>query len=444
LSPAQWESNPDFTRTPDDRIWIERYVPSITYERDLSDTSLLEVKAWGGYQDRFSRRQTGGGASANLDRQEFNFGGLDARLAHQYEAWENDHTFTGGATTYFSSSPRSRHLGTPRTDTSGTPVFDLDRYTYYGAVFAENRFRFGKFAVVPALRLEFVSLDVKENSNSSVTRSLIDDSYISVVPLGGLGLTYDLPAKNQVYANFSTSYRPKEYDDLANPTSNTQQSPSGLDESYVYQYEIGVRGQPATWCAYDTSLFFIDYDNVIETQVIGAGPDTERSNSGQARYYGWEGAAEADLIGIVDALADTQHGEKIGKLNLYGNVSLLHAEFVDGQFEGNRPSYAPDYIVKSGALYRLRDNVKVAMQGQFVGDYFWQDSNGAGTVGTKEVPSYVIWDLTGEIAVWKKLVSFVGGINNIFDRDYYSRVRADGIEPLPGRTFYAGVRIAWP
>jgi Fe(3+) dicitrate transport protein len=34
-----------------------------------------------------------------------------------------------------------------------------------------------------------------------------------------------------------------------------------------------------------------------------------------------------------------------------------------------------------------------------------------------------------------------GGINNMFNQDYFSRVRNDGIEPALERTFYVGVRF---
>jgi Fe(3+) dicitrate transport protein len=35
-------------------------------------------------------------------------------------------------------------------------------------------------------------------------------------------------------------------------------------------------------------------------------------------------------------------------------------------------------------------------------------------------------------------VSITAGINNLFDEDYYSRIRSDGIDPAYGRNFYAG------
>ena len=438
LSLAQYLANRDFTRTPFDRVWIERYAPTLALEHDLSEDTLLTVKTWGGYQNRFSRRQANA-LTNNLDRQEFYFGGLDARLRHEWAAWENEHTFTGGFTVYGADSPRSRQRGAPRSATSGTPVFELDRSTAYGALFAENLFRFGRVAVIPAVRLDVYSIEVRERFNTGVTRALLDESQTDVVPLGGLGLTFDLTARQQLYANVSTGYRPAKYDDLVNPTSNSQLAPSDLEPSLTWTYEVGVRGAPTTWWNYDTSVFLIDYNDFIENRDLGGG-NVERSNSGRAQFYGWEAATELDVVRMLDADA----ADRYGSVSLFGSVSLLHAEFVEGANDGRTTAYAPDYVIKAGAAYRLGDRVKLSLSGTLVDESFWQDSNAAGSVGTRRIPAYGVWDLTGEVAIWKKTVSVVAGLNNVFDEDYYSRIRSDGIEPASRRNFYAGVKLLLP
>lgn len=440
LTQAQYTANRDLPRTPDDRIWIERYVPSLTYERELSEETLLTVKSWGGYQDRFSRRQTG--SQANLDRQEFIFFGTDARVRHLWQAWENQHALTGGFAVYTADSPRSRERGVSTVTTSGAARFHLDRSTQYGAFFLENLFRFGRWGVIPAFRLETLAMNVEENSNVDVTRPLGQDSFVDVVPLAGLGLTYEATPKNTLYANVSQGYKPKTYDDLVNPTSNTQRAPSDLGESRVWNYEAGIRGNPLPWLTYDTSLFFIDYDNFMETQTLASG-NTERSNSGRAQYKGWEGWAEADLLGLWDSLTGSELGRRWGELALSGGVSLLDAKFVGGTNNGKRPAYSPSYTVKSGLVYRLPGKVKLSLTNQFLGDHFWQDSNAAGSVGTDQIDSYKIWDLGFEANVLKDVVSIYFGVNNLFNEEHYSRVRSDGIEPALERNLYFGASIRY-
>lgn len=437
LSLSQYAANRDFARTPSDRIWIERYVPSLTYERELSDDTLLASKAWMGYQDRFSRRQTG--TATNLDRQEFSFAGWDTRLRHTWEAWGNEHATTAGFVGYASDSPRSRRRGSEPEATTGATRFELDRHTLYGALFAEQLLKFNRLSVVPAFRLELIHLEAKELSNVEVTRGRIDASDTDAIPLGAFGVSYDLGGHQEWYGNVAQGYRPKQYDDLVNPTSNTQLPSSELDASRTLTYETGVRGTPAPWLAYDTSLFLVDYRDYIETLTL-AGGNTERSNSGRARFQGWEETLDVDVIGLYDDLVSTAYGRQWGRLSFYQSLSLLAAEFVDGNNEGRDPAYAPKYMVKTGAIYRWHDRAKVALIGALVGDHYWQDSNATGTVGTTKVASYAVWDLTAEAMLFKHW-RVLAGVNNLFDQNYYSRIRSDGIEPAPRRTYYLGASL---
>jgi Fe(3+) dicitrate transport protein len=430
------------TTRPIDRIWVSRYVPSLSVEHNLSPDTLLVVNGWAGYQDRFSRRQSG--ANTDLDRQEFFFTGVDTRLRHFWSAWDEQHTLTAGFTMYAADSPRSRKRNPGVTTALDGPVhFDLDRSTLYGAVFAENKFQFGRFSVVPAVRADLTRMEVEEKRN--VGKDLQSETFSRAVPLVGLGLSYDLTPNNAVYANVSQGYRPPKYDDLVNPTRGPRGQGGAPDESHVWNFEIGVRGTPTQWLAYDSSLFFVDWDGFVETQVIGT--DEIRSNSGRAQYFGWETAAEIDLIRLYDDFAGTDHANQWGSLSLFGNVSLLDAEFVSGRQKGNEPAYAPAYTIKAGAIYRWKERAKISLTGTFVDEHFWQDSNRRGAVGTETIPAvipaYGVWDLAAEARVYRDRVSVLAGINNLFNEDYYARIRGDGIEVTPHRNYYAGLRFSF-
>jgi outer membrane receptor protein involved in Fe transport len=96
----------------------------------------------------------------------------------------------------------------------------------------------------------------------------------------------------------------------------------------------------------------------------------------------------------------------------------------------------------TGAIYRYADAVKVAFLGSLLGNHHYQDSN-ATSNGVSEIAAYHVWDLTLDAKVYKDHVKLLAGINNIFDEDYHSRVRADGIEPAARRNFYVGLGIAY-
>jgi Fe(3+) dicitrate transport protein len=60
-----------------------------------------------------------------------------------------------------------------------------------------------------------------------------------------------------------------------------------------------------------------------------------------------------------------------------------------------------------------------------------------------DIPSYMVWDLTAEAKIYKDYVSLVGGVKNLLDEDYYTRVRGGRIDPSYERNYYAGFRIEY-
>ncbi len=443
-----YHANRDATQNHFDRVRVERYMPSLTFEHDFSDQTLLTATAYGGYYGRFSKRQQGTGfgtlptgpsADNNvIQLQEFYTAGSDVRLRHDWSAWGEEHTLAGGFSTYYSDSPFTVRRGNSPDAEDGTLRQKSQRDTLAGSVFVENKFSFNRLSVTPAVRLETIHQSIEEKLNLGTGEvptpkaNLSDDSYTDVVPLVGLGLNYDLTEKIDLYGNVSQGYKAKTYTDAV-PLGVNDTISSSLDPSKTWTYEIGVRGTPQSWLTFDTSLFLIDYQDRFGR--VG----NNLQNVGHSINKGLDAAVDLNLIGLYDELANTTHGERISSFNLYGNIELLDAEFISGPVEGNTPQYAPDYLVRAGGIYRWGNRVKIAMLGTFVGSHFADDANSANF----RIPSYVVWDLTAEVKVYKEMVSVIAGINNIFDEDYYSRVRSNGIDPANGRNFYAGLSFAY-
>jgi outer membrane receptor protein involved in Fe transport len=83
------------------------------------------------------------------------------------------------------------------------------------------------------------------------------------------------------------------------------------------------------------------------------------------------------------------------------------------------------------------ERFKAALTNSFVGKAFANDSNDAQWA----MPSYAVWDLTGEAKLYRDYVAINWGINNLFDKNYFSRITATGIDPAQGRNFYGGVSL---
>jgi len=449
-----------------DLFELKRYFASLAWEKDFSADTKMTMLAWGGYYSRYSSRQRGGGfgtvptgANANttsVELQEFYTQGIDARLRHDYALWGGEHTIAGGIQAYHTASPREDRRGATPNARDGMLRNESDREVWYAPAFVENRFHWGALSVTPGVRFENIWQSVKENRNVDKTAAgtpLADESEYEFVPLFGLGVSYEVAKKTEFYANASQSYRPIIYSQAV-PTGGTTVVPQNLEEGQAWQYDLGFRGNPVPWVSWDVSGFLLDFDNQIGSIALPGGRSTV-SNVGRALHRGFEAALELDVIGLLDALhgqpAPASMGkdskavapverslvDRFGSLSLYGNVTLLDAEFVSGPLEGRTPQYAPDYLVRAGVIYRWQDRFKLAFLGTFVGDSFADAAN----TPERAVPAYMVWDLTAEAKVYKDIVSIQAGINNLFDEDYYSRVRDDGIDPAYGRNFYGGFAL---
>jgi Fe(3+) dicitrate transport protein len=430
-----------------DRFRLRRYIPSLTYTHDFSESTMAEVKAWGGYYDRFSKRQNGGGfgslpagaaaASNAIERQEFYTFGTDARVRHDYELGGDTSTLTGGVHYYRGDSPRTDRRGATPDAEEGVLTSASQRDVNYGSVFAENRFQIGRLSITPGLRLETLEQDVRVERPTAGGTTRSEKGVTEFQPLVALSGAYALGNRSEVYASVAQGYRPTIFTEAVVPGSGTV---VGGDASPTtsWSYELGYRGQPTDWFSWDTSLFLADLDDRYGGTVISGGR-TELRSVGRSINYGWDVAVELDLVGAVEALqgGSTPGEERSHRVALHGSLTLLEAGIRGGALDGRTPQYAPERMVRGGVVYRWKDRAKVAFLGTHLSDHYATDDENP----SRRIPAYTTWDLTAECRVWQEWVSVVGGINNLFDEDYYARVRGDGIDPAYGRNFYLGLQL---
>ena len=441
LSLAQWQSNPDLSIRPFDDFRIQRLQASLTHERRLSEYTLINAKGWLGYHDRFSRRAgtvlpgQPTPSFTTFDRQQFQFAGFDARMAHN---WGSAHTMTGGVVLYRSDSPRSQGRATDvRAPAQTTLRFLQERDSSYTALFFENAFRFGNFSIVPSLRTERLTLGVNETTRlASLRRPAIQRDFSRSETLLGLGLSQRLSDSLEAYGNISQGYRPMRFDDVANPSAETLASNDpGLSASL--STELGLRGTPLVGLVLDASLFRINFDDKIEQRLVGVS-DLIRINSGDARHQG------LDLSTSYDLLANQSRKDS---LKLFASNTWLNAQITrsaDPALLGKRPQFAPKYQARAGLIYAGENGAKAMLSGSFSASQFWQDSNLARGTGAAflpaKMPSFQVFDLSGEYPLGERFL-LSAGVDNLSDKRYFSRIRTDGIEPAPGRFAYVGLRI---
>lgn len=458
-----------------DRFILERYYADLAYQHLFSEATQLELKAFGGYLSRFSKRQRGGGvgilpfgAAANtnsIQLREAWTQGAELRLRHDYALAGDTSTFAGGLYFYHAVQDRTDERGTtPGADTGVLRNLNTGETTDF-SIFAENRFHFGRFSITPGMRLEFLRQSLDEEFN--ITRATLlskDDDFF--VPLFSLGLGYVLiegehpvtssgkdsmdakavsttttmvaggPPRLELYGTVAQAYRPITYGELV-PTAANGVVNGDLKEGESLQFELGVRGKPFPWLTVDVGGFYFTFEDQVG-EVVGGDPVTGISftttqNVGDARYGGFEAAVELDVLALMNGGTESPYG----RLNLYGNVTLLDAEFTSGPSNGLVPAYAPDYQFKAGAIYRWKETCKAGLIGTMVDDHFANAANSA----THFVPAYTVWDLTAEYNFWNGRVGVFAGVGNLFDEDFWAEVRDEGILPAYRRNYYGGVKI---
>ena len=471
--------NEDFTPTPYNKDFVDRYVLELSNQTKLGSDVQWTTKIWRGYQDQVTRAAAGLAdvpaptypALTVIQDATFRFTGVDSRIV---DRWGRGNALTAGFV-YFTSDAPVRQWN--NSDIWADPNDDASRFdavcarttspncikanqargTNYGAVFAENVFRFeAGWHLVPSVRIEHENVDIDESVHvrnpppAGVTPiPLTDRSVDHTVPLLGIGLGNDFGTGNESYFNVSQGWRPVRYFDIQSPTGSL--APDGSNDptpTHALTYELGVHGTPLPGLFYDASVFQVNVRDRVEPQLLPPpNPinETIAVNTGSTRHRGLEGEIDYDFLAARDPHT-SRH------FSAFLNLQLLNAEFTATSNPavkiGNKPAFSPDYLARAGLVYREDKKLKLALSVISVASQYWQDSNlpanapqpgkpPADNYIPAKVPQYTLWDFSGDYWIapqWRLLA----GISNIGDKKYYNRVFGNGIEPGLRRTYYAG------
>ena len=462
-TPVNYNVDRNATSRFNDEFQLNRYAVSAIHESEFSDDLFFSYRVWFDYYRRWSRRQKGGGFGTlptsqknQIEYQGFYTWGMEPRWRWDWDLGGESQTLTAGFMIYNTTSPRTDKEGLTPTSNTGQIKNQSDRSVWYAPFFVENKFTVGDLSIVPGFRMENIwqSVDLKiDQEKSAAGQPLGTQNQNNFVPLIGLGVDYALPKDTTVYANVSEAYRPPTFAQAV-PTGPNLRVSGNLEEGTVWNYEAGIRGMPTDWLTFDTSGFCVDYSNQIGETA--AGGQNIVSNSGRSRVYGWDFLLQLDLIGIADGIAHQNMGwedpksgqsggiagwaQEYGALYFYTALTLQNGNFINGANEGKTPQYLSNYVYKTGLVYDWQSKVKASFLGTYVGHSYASDNNLTGS-DSRFIPAYNVWDLTLEAKLWNEYVSLVGGINNLFDKQYYSRIRGDGIDPAMPRNWYAGLKI---
>jgi Fe(3+) dicitrate transport protein len=449
LTLAQFENDQNFSTTPYNENWVDRYNFVLRYEANLGDGWLMQAKGWFTHQDIDSRTAGNLGPATSLNptvfptsttmgNEAFNNGGADLRFRKK---WGEGTMFKGSALTfggvvYHGDAPFTRYtlnnantgatfLYAPRGTTSTAVTLDQDRTADYQAFFIEDLIRIGSFHIVPSFRLDhenvqvdsavapFTSPPLPANSPNIGPNSISADHW---VPLWGIGLGNDFGKGNETYFSATTGWRPTRFFDIAGTARTIPFGESIPDPFSSLDIELGVHGTPIKGFWYDVGLFWMEFENRTENvNIAGSSTLFFVQNTGNTRHRGVEAEFSYDLLApfqtdvtAASVTTDPKSGKDVSvapeprrplQLIVFSNFQYLDAEFTESEllvpgttrtFVGNTPNYAPDFIWKGGITFQKEKCFRLTFSGVHVSDQFWADNNlGNPAVPTVASPSLV-------------------------------------------------------
>ncbi len=212
-------------------------------------------------------------------------------------------------------------------------------------------------------------------------------------------------------------------------------STAGVDQELEAErstnFEVGVRGA-VDRLTYETTAFYMDFDNQIIPQSASGGVGATQTNAGKTLHQGVEGALGFELGAgwSVSANATYVPTSKFNSTNIVGGIDR----------NGNRLPYAPELTANMALNYTaggLRTSLSAYhVSSQFVDPENTEAESADGRRG--EIPAFTTFALNAHYAINKKLNVF-GTVRNLTDKKYIASRNPDGIFPGAERNFEVGM-----
>lgn len=426
------------TTSPYDQIQIDRNFFGLGIEYKQKDTQNWIFDIWHTNLGRSSFRQDYAsgqdqfgtvkqGSTSDIVHQKFQTFGAQLQGISDTQINNTPLNLVYGYRYYANTNPLENQTGSTPNSMSGVQELIVENRSLSHSFFTEALLKVGEWSLSPGLRYEMIRQEIKEMFRSSNVAlpggDLRSDSIRENVLLYGLGIERKVFNSSwKVIANSSSGYTPAIFAE-AFPLSPADQLNGDLEASRILTHEIGVAGEFSDSALLEVSTFYVTNSNQIGR--VG----NQFTNVGDAEYYGVEGVFMLDLF---KEIIPSSHS-----LETTFGVSLMNSKFVGGPTNtiGKTPQYAPQQTFRWNFSYLHPSHASVTLSGQWLGNHFADDANTANF----EIPQYSVWDLGAKIPLGVEGLNLQVAVRNLFDQNYFARIRSNGIEPGQPRIATAGL-----
>lgn len=475
LSDFQFYEDPDFSNRERNWFDVNWNLYAFKLQHELTDRTDVSVnffgldatrKALGFRVDRVSQVDDLD-APRELLVDNFSNWGIETRLLTRYDLLNDQSVFLIGAKYYDASNDQRQGPGSngtgPDFSFANSAYPDYSRQAEFNfpnknlAIFGENIFNISeRLSVTPGFRFEYINtasegsykniiLDLAGNPLQNETIEDSRDFERSFVLLG-VGSSFSLNPKNELYANISQNYRSVTFNDIRVVNPNLVIDPEITDEE-GFTADIGIRGSLAEKVSYDVSVFGLRYNDRIGVVDVATATDYYRykSNIGDAFIYGLETFADWDLKNTFFETSEDH------KLNYFVNAAFTSSEYVNSNeinVEGNDVEFIPKVNLKTGLNFGYK-NFLAGLQYTYLSEQFSDATNAPQDVDDRingirgSIPSYGIMDVSASYTLGR--FKLEAGINNLLDNSYFTRratgYPGPGIIPAQPLTWYSTLQI---
>jgi Fe(3+) dicitrate transport protein len=464
LTDAEYRNfGPTYNPFKNDHFDIERFGSSATWSLGLSDAVTLDTSVyyyefhrdWGRQSSTTTDSQCGAaftaarlaGSLVDVDtcnsrqnrNRDFRTWGIEPRLIANYTLGAVEGSLETGLRYHQERQERLQFNGTTPTATTGSLTEHNLREVEAVSGFVQNRFDFGRFALVPALRYERIDYRRENRLGAGAQGEASSSEWI-----GGLGATVDLGDRTVLFAGVHEGFAPARAEDLISNSGGSVE----VDAERSRNAEIGLRGSPVDGVSYEVAWFDNDFDNQVAVGSI-AGGSTPLAQ-GEARYRGLEVAARFDLGTLADLNYNPYAQLSYTALPEADQMSALrrvdNGQPVSGSIAGNRMPYAPEHTAtlrvgfEQGGFDASLEVVHVSSQYADFANTPEAALDGNGQLG--KLPGYTTLNLALNYAFAGSGWTLYGAVKNATDREYIAD-RTRGILPGAPRQFLVGASFAF-
>lgn len=461
LRQGEWDANPRQNPFSNDDFASDRAGTSLRHGWAPRDSILVSTAAYATWFKRHWWRQSSNsnerpndsadpacGGMANLYTtcgnqgrlREFYTGGLEsrARVAWNGGPLRNETSF--GGRLHYENQERLQKNGPLPASREGLVAEDNQRKAQAASFFVQNVFQLGKWAITPGVRVERIHYD-RLNRLGNAGASVAGEIEITVA-VPGLGVAFNPDERFTFFTGVHRGFAPPRVEDVI---SNTTGASVELDPELSWNYELGMRAQPARWAALELTFYRMDFENQIVPSSVAGGVGATLTNAGTTLHQGVELAGRLDWRRIAGTRHAAYWRTAYGWLPTAEFRGLRFsnlAGFTTVSITGNRLPYAPRHLLTSSVGYTYATGFEAMLEGVYTAAQFGDDLNTvAGTPDGQRglIPAYAIFNLTLNYPVEAMRTTVFFTTKNLFDRlAIVDRTR--GLLPTAPRVVQAGLR----